>query len=66
MQSSLRVTRSIGLRIPYDDYTVNNMAGNSTTVFSRWDDGGSFVALDASGTTSMNGTVVESLSVGGW
>ena len=66
LQSSLRVTRSKGLWIPYDVYTVNNMAGNSTTVFSRWDDGGSFVALDASGTTSMNGTVVESLSVDGW
>ena len=46
LQSSLRVTRSKGLWIPYDVYTVNNMARNSTTVYSRWDDGGSYVALD--------------------
>lgn len=66
LQSSLHVTRSIGAWYEYDVYTVNNMARNATTVYSRWDDGGSYVALDASGTTSMNGTVVESLSVGGW
>ena len=66
LQSSLRVTRSKGLWIEGEDYTVNNMARNATTVYSRWDDGGSYVALDASGTTSMNGTVVESLSIDGW
>lgn len=60
------MTRSKGLWIEGEDYTVNNMARNATTVYSRWDDGGSYVALDASGTTSMNGTVVESLSIDGW
>ena len=66
LQSSLYVTRSIGFWYPYDVFPVNNMARNITTVYSRWDDGGSYVALDASGTTSMNGTVVESLSIDGW
>lgn len=66
IKTKLVITRSLGLWIPYDYHTVTNTEYNDNYVYSRWDDGVSYVALAATGTGYINGTEVFSLFVNGW
>lgn len=66
LESFLNVSRSKGLWYEYDVWKRRDTKNNASNVYTRWDDGGAFVALKAWGTTSMNGTQVESLIIDGW
>lgn len=66
LETYLSVVRSKGLWIPANVWENGTMKRNATNVYTRWDDGGEYVALSAQGTASMNGTQVESMSVSGW
>ena len=66
LETSLTIVRSDGYWYPVDEITLNSLARNSTTTYTRWDDGLDYCALSCSGTSSINSTQVSSMSVSGW
>lgn len=66
LETSLTITRSKVLGIPYDQTTLSDLEINSDYVYTRWDDGIDYIATYASGSAYINGNRVSTLSVFGW
>ena len=61
----MTVKRSLGLYIDHDTVTLSNTK-KGTSVTTRWDDGATYIATAATGTSYINNTKIVGLTATGW